>query len=148
MPTGGSAFLYLFDADAQARSAEIVGALKKLAGVESVLKDADFVRLGLPKSSENMEMPQLILTTRPGFSFGDAVSGEPVADAGGHKGTHGHLPESRFMHATFVAAGAGIKSGVRLKTIRNIDVAPTIARLLGVPLPSAEGRVLTEILSK
>jgi hypothetical protein len=30
--------------------------------------------------------------------------------------------------------------------VHNVDVAPTIARLLGVDLPSATGRVLTEAL--
>lgn len=148
VPTGGSAFLYLFDDKAAARSAEIVIALKKLQGVESILGPSEFTKLGLPDPHENSEMPQLILTTRPGFCFGDAVLGKPLVDAGGHKGTHGHRPELPFMYATFVAAGAGIKPGVRLTTIDNIDVAPTIARLLGVPLPSAEGRVLTEILAK
>lgn len=52
------------------------------------------------------------------------------------------------MQATFVAAGAGIKPGARLKTIANIDVAPTIARLLKLPLPTAEGRVVTEFLAE
>jgi hypothetical protein len=93
-------------------------------------------------------MPQLMLTTRPGFCFKDDVLGEPIVRAGGHKGTHGHRPEPAFMHATFVAAGAGIKVGARLKTIDNIDVAPTIAALLRVRLPAAEGRVLTEILAE
>jgi predicted AlkP superfamily pyrophosphatase or phosphodiesterase len=146
--TGGSAFLYLFDEQAAARSAEIVAALKKVEGVESVLGPAEFTKLGLPDPSENSEMPQLILTTRPGFCFKDDVLGEPVAPARGHKGTHGHRPESAFMQATFVAAGAGIKPGTRLKTIDNIDVAPTIAALLGLRLPAAEGRVLTEILAQ
>jgi predicted AlkP superfamily pyrophosphatase or phosphodiesterase len=148
VPTGGSAFLYLFDDRALARSAEIVESLRKLQGVESVLGPAEFTRMGLPDPIENPEAPQFILTTVPGFCFGDALSGEPVVDAGGHKGTHGHRPEPSFMHATFVAAGVGIKPGVRLKTIDNIDVAPTIAKLLGVSLPSAEGRVLTEILAR
>ncbi len=148
VPTGGSAFLYLFDDKAAARSAQIVATLKTLEGVESILGPAEFTKLGLPDPKENSEMPQLVLTTRPGFCFSDAIRGEPVVDAGGHKGTHGHRPEPPFMHATFVAAGAGIKPGVRLKTIDNIDVAPTIARLLRVPLPSAEGRVLTEILAR
>jgi len=148
VPTGGSAFLYLFDEKAVSRSPEITRALKTLPGVESILGPAEFTKLGLPDPKENSEMPQLILTTRPGNCFGDAVSGEPVADAGGHKGTHGHRPEAAFMHATFIAAGAGIKPGIRLKTIESIDVAPTIARLLRVPLPSAEGRVLTEILAE
>jgi predicted AlkP superfamily pyrophosphatase or phosphodiesterase len=147
-PTGGSAFVYLFDDKAIAGTERIVAECKKLKGVESVLRSADFAKLGLADPNENAEMPQLILTTRPGFSFGDAVSGEPVVDAGGRKGTHGHLPESGFMHATFIAAGAGIKPGVRLKRIENIDVAPTIARLLRISLPTAEGRVVQEILGK
>jgi hypothetical protein len=50
------------------------------------------------------------------------------------------------MNAIFVAAGAGIKIGQRLTTVENIDIAPTIARLLAVPLPSASGHVLEEIL--
>jgi hypothetical protein len=29
----------------------------------------------------------------------------------------------------------------------NLDIAPTAARLLGVQLPGAQGRVLTEILA-
>jgi predicted AlkP superfamily pyrophosphatase or phosphodiesterase len=147
-PTGGSAFVYLFDDKAVSQTERIVAELSKLAGVESVLRAADFAKLGLPDPRENSEMPQLILTTRPGFSFGDAVAGEPVVDAGGHKGTHGHRPEPGYMQATFVAAGAGIKAGMKLKQIENIDVAPTIARLLKVPFPSAEGRVLSEILDQ
>jgi predicted AlkP superfamily pyrophosphatase or phosphodiesterase len=148
VPTGGSAFLYLFDEKAVSRSAEISRALKTLPGVESILGPAEFLKLGLPDPKENSEMPQLILTTRPGYCFGDAMTGEPIVDAGGHKGTHGHRSEAPFMHATFIAAGAGIKPRVQLKTIENVDVAPTIARLLRVPLPSAEGRVLTEILAE
>jgi hypothetical protein len=50
--------------------------------------------------------------------------------------------------ATFIAVGAGIKPGTRLKTFSNLDVASTIANLLSVPLPTAEGRVLKEILSE
>ena len=145
--TGGSAFVYLFDKQAQARSAEIRAELKKLEAVGSVSESAEFAKLGLPRPEENPEMPQLVLTTRPGYAFDDATIGEPIADAGGHKGCHGHRPEPPFMQATFVAWGAGIRAGARIKTIENIDVAPTIARLLHVPLPTAEGRVVNEVLS-
>jgi predicted AlkP superfamily pyrophosphatase or phosphodiesterase len=145
--TGGSAFVYLFDKQAQARSAEIRAELKKLDAVESVLDPAEFEKLGLPRPEENAEMAQLVLTTRPGFSFDDTAIGDPIADAGGHKGCHGHRPEPPYMHATFIAWGAGIRAGARLKTIENIDVAPTIAHLLRVPLPAAEGRVAGEVLA-
>jgi predicted AlkP superfamily pyrophosphatase or phosphodiesterase len=92
-------------------------------------------------------MAQLVVTTGPGFSFGDTVLGDVVVKAKGLKGTHGHLPRQAYMHATFLAAGAGIKAGARLRTIESVDVAPTIARMLGIHLPKSEGRVLTEILT-
>jgi predicted AlkP superfamily pyrophosphatase or phosphodiesterase len=144
--TGGSAFVYLFDQRAQARASEIRADLKKLDGIESVLEPAQFEKLGLPRPDDNPEMAQLVLTTRPGFAFDDAVVGEPVADAGGHKGCHGHRPEPAYMHATFIAWGAGIRADTRLKTIENIDVAPTIAQLLHVQLPTSEGRIANQIL--
>jgi len=36
--------------------------------------------------------------------------------------------------------------GAALGTIDNVDVAPTIARLLGLTLPDVDGRVLVEAL--
>ena len=34
------------------------------------------------------------------------------------------------MNAIFVASGPGIKRGVKLASIRNLDVAPTVAQLI------------------
>ena len=51
------------------------------------------------------------------------------------------------MHALFVAAGAGVKSGEKLKIINNVDVAPTIVHLLGLKM-TADGRVLKEALTR
>lgn len=144
---GGAAFVYLFDEAAVSRSADITAALKQLDGVETVLTSSDFARRGLPDPSDNSEMPQLILTARAGFSFGEAISGDSAVGAGGRKGTHGQPPELTAMRATFIAVGAGIKPDVRLKSIDIIDVAPTIARLLELKLP-AEGRVLEGILAR
>jgi hypothetical protein len=50
------------------------------------------------------------------------------------------------MHASFVAWGAGIKRGAVVKDIRNLDVAPTMAHLLGLEMKNVEGRVLAELL--
>ena len=51
------------------------------------------------------------------------------------------------MYANFVVAGAGIKKGVVLDEISNMDVAPTIAAVLGVKMKDTDGRVLREILT-
>ena len=61
-------------------------------------------------------------------------------------GTHGFLPSRPPMATGFIAAGPGIRPGVAIERARLIDVAPTIARLLGVSTPAVEGRVLDEIL--
>ena len=52
------------------------------------------------------------------------------------------------MNSLFVASGQGIRDGVTLPVIENIDVAPTVARILGLELPSTDGRVLTEVLKE
>ncbi|MNY39739.1 hypothetical protein D3C86_1744410 [compost metagenome] len=52
------------------------------------------------------------------------------------------------MHAVCYMAGPGLKKGVVLPPIRTIDVAPTLAKLMGIPAPAqATGRVLTEVLA-
>jgi hypothetical protein len=50
------------------------------------------------------------------------------------------------MSGIFIAWGRGIKPGLKLGTVDNIDVAPTIAGFLDQRLATAEGKVLREIL--
>jgi predicted AlkP superfamily pyrophosphatase or phosphodiesterase len=64
------------------------------------------------------------------------------------KGTHGYDPNQPGLHATFVAWGAGIRPHAKLGTMNNIDVAPTIAELLGLKFENADGRALESILVK
>lgn len=148
VPQGGSAFVYVLDNE---KRDETIALLKeKLAAIEgitAVLTPKQFGKLGLPSPQANPEAPHLVLTTGPGYSFADAVTGDAVVSAGGLKGSHGHDPAPEYMHATFIAAGAGIKPGVKLDTIRNTDVAPTIARLMGFSMKDVDGMVLTEILA-
>ncbi len=62
-------------------------------------------------------------------------------DAGGHGSD-----EDVVLRTPLVLAGRGIRTGAR-GTARQIDVAPTIAALLGIPIPAAaEGRVLLDAL--
>ncbi len=62
-------------------------------------------------------------------------------DEGGHGG-----PEPEVLETPLVLAGRGVRSGIRSES-RQVDVAPTIAALLGLPLPgAAQGRVLVEAL--
>ena len=61
------------------------------------------------------------------------------------KGNHGHEPELG-PQPIFVARGPAFQEGAVLKTARLIDIAPTLAAVLGQEMPQAEGRCLTELL--
>jgi hypothetical protein len=61
---------------------------------------------------------------------------------GGHGGR-----EAEVSNVPLVLAGSGIIAGATARDARLIDVAPTVAALLGVPAPGcAEGRALVELL--
>jgi len=57
-------------------------------------------------------------------------------------GGHGHDPRRPELHAFFLASGTGIRPGTRLGMIRQTDIGPTVAKLLGLELRGAEGRPL------
>lgn len=90
----------------------------------------------------------------PSAAFVVGVSGE-YSVGGGYdgalvvatrpRGTHGYLPELPEMNSSFFIGGANVPRGRNLGTIDMRDVAPTLAKLLGVKLPAAEGR---DVLSK
>ncbi len=66
----------------------------------------------------------------------------------GHRAAGGHGgDEADVRGAWLVAAGRGVKAAAELPPGRLVDVAPTLAALLGVPAPrDALGRTLVELL--
>ncbi|MBE7537820.1 MAG: alkaline phosphatase family protein [Opitutaceae bacterium] len=145
---GGIAFIYVTD---PARRTELIPKLKSLfvgaEGVDRVIDGTSAPGLGMPGPDENQAMGDLILFARAGFSFSGSAAGEveshPSVDYGG---SHGYPADDPEMDGIFVASGGGIREEVVLDRVSNMDVAPTIAHLLDVPLPNVEGRVIDEIL--
>ncbi|ATB31389.1 alkaline phosphatase family protein [Melittangium boletus] len=65
-----------------------------------------------------------------------------------YRGMHGSFSPVD-VHNTLLAAGPDFKQGLTSTfPSGNTDVAPTVAHLLGLPLPTAQGRVLVEALAK
>lgn len=69
----------------------------------------------------------------------------------GTTGQHGFWPERRDMHAILYLAGPGVPAGARLSPVRHVDVAPTLAALVGLPAPPCStgehgGHALGELL--
>lgn len=82
-----------------------------------------------------------VVGAKPGYSFGGGLDG-PITRPAKPGGTHGYLPELAEMDSSFFIAGPGIPAGRNLGRIDMRDIAPTLARLLGIALPAAEGRDL------
>jgi predicted AlkP superfamily phosphohydrolase/phosphomutase len=62
-------------------------------------------------------------------------------------GVHLCLPACHEMHAAVILGGGGVKKKERGYPMSVIDLAPTIAHLMGTPIPKhAEGNVLKEFL--
>lgn len=147
IPEGGSAMLYV---TRSARKAELLPLLKAefsaVNGISRVLEPAEFASLGFPPPNDRMA--DLVLFAADRHAFDSTAEGETVTDvpAGSTPGAHGYISTDSAMDAVFVASGPGIKRGVKLGLIRNLDVAPTIATLLGLEMKNVEGRVLKEIL--
>jgi predicted AlkP superfamily pyrophosphatase or phosphodiesterase len=150
MTQGGIAFVYVTD---PARRAELLPKLKlrfaQTEGVDRVLDGDEAPTLGMPTPAENQGMGDLILYAKNGYAFRNDVGGDLVATpAVNYAGTHGYLSSDPELDAIFIISGRGIKKGVVMERMDNVDVAPTVARLLGITLPNPDGRVLEEVLAK
>lgn len=85
----------------------------------------------------------IILEAAPGVHFSSSHRGL-VREASWSKAGHGYDPDRPDQLASFIAAGAGVRS-VQLKQVSMLDLAPTIALLLELDLPGAEGKPLIEL---
>jgi hypothetical protein len=118
-------------------------------GVEAVIDGNDGPTLGMPTPRENQGMGDLVLYAKAGFAFKNDVGGEAVtAPSVNYGGTHGYRNSDPELDGIFIASGRGIAKGVTLEHMANLDVAPTIARLMSLKLPDVDGRVLEEILTR
>lgn len=150
MTQGGLAFVYVND---PARKAELLPKLKELfagtAGVDRVIDGKDARTLGMPTPEENAGMGDLVLYAKAGHAFNNSAEGDAVtAPTVNYAGTHGFFNGDPELDGIFIASGRGIKKGVVLPRMANLDVAPTIAKLMGLVLPQPDGRVLEEILTR
>ena len=76
-----------------------------------------------------------------GYAMAAGLRG-PLVSPGSQRGTHGYFPEHPEMRATLIIQGPGVRRRGSLGEVDMRDIAPTIAKLLEVPLPSADGRPL------
>ncbi|HVU89887.1 MAG TPA: ectonucleotide pyrophosphatase/phosphodiesterase [Pirellulales bacterium] len=146
---GGAALVYIDERENRAALVDRVRkALSGKEGVAKIVAAADFADHRLAQPAVEPRSPDFLLLAEEGWSFGDSAIGPPtIAAPPGRKGAHGHDEHLPAMDAVFVAWGRGIKAGTHLERVSNIDVAPTVARLLNLALDNVDGKPISGALA-
>lgn len=117
--------------------------------------EARFIPTG-PGSSADMSHPtrtgDVVAFSYPPYQFDAATPGTLVARSA-FFGQHGYVPDVQNLaaninvRATFIAGGGEVSRRGVAKDVRTIDLAPTLAYVLGVPTPQhSQGVVRLDIL--
>lgn len=125
------------DIEAKNKAGEV---LRKLAadpanGIVKVIDNAEAKKMGgFPDAA-------FVVFVKPGYNLGGSFTGDIVREtkAGG---THGLLRDLPEMDSSFFIVGAGVPKGKVFDRIDMRDIAPTLAGIIGVKLPNAEGKDL------
>ncbi|HET7838355.1 MAG TPA: ectonucleotide pyrophosphatase/phosphodiesterase [Rectinemataceae bacterium] len=138
--SGGSAFVHTRPGDAGAealvRSALEAAAADPAMGIEAILDRGGIAALHGDGDAS------FALLARPGFQFLEEFGG-PLAETESRPGAfgadHGYSPELPGYRSLLLAAGPGIRSGRLAGEIEMVDVAPSLARLMGLEFPAGDG---------
>src|SRR5436190_1823740 len=150
----GSDYLFVPDANIETVKAAVVSLQSRLQFGAIFVSDkygeiAGTLPMSLIKTetSGNGRAPDIIVS----FSYDENVavagkSGISYASSINRRGDHGSFSPTD-THISLMASGPDFKSGLHdpLPTA-NVDVAPTVARILKFSMPAVQGRVLEEAL--
>ena len=138
---GGMAAIMMHDPNDRATEQQVRELLAKLAadpnnGIAAIL-DRDAIKKtgGFPDAA-------FLVVLKPGYLTGAATSGDLVTPISGRKGSHGFSPEFPEMRASFFMSGAGIAHHRDLGVIDMRQIAPTVAKILNLRMPSAKAEPL------
>lgn len=137
---GGSAAIVLKDPSDSATLAKVREVLASAQmdaanGIDRVL-DAEQLhqRGGYPNAS-------FFVSLQPGWGLATTLAAPVVAKAK-TGGTHGELPDVPELRSAFFLLGPGIPAGRSLGLIDMRDIAPTLGYVMGLALPTADGKNL------
>ncbi|HEY6899293.1 MAG TPA: ectonucleotide pyrophosphatase/phosphodiesterase [Puia sp.] len=139
---GGSAFLHLRNPDDKQTLAAVQELIARLPASQRklfrVVSREEIAAIGGdPRAA-------LALSAEQGIAFAASEQGEPLRASRG--GTHGYFPDFREIQTGFIAVGPGLKKDMTIPVMGLEDVAPLVAKLLGLELPSARGSLYPGLL--
>lgn len=137
--SGGSAQIKLKDPQSDAVHRKVRTILDRLlndpdSGVMKVLtRKETVVRKGFPEAD-------YVIVSKPGYEIREDIIGEYYSPTVFQKAQHGYAEELSDMRASFYMEGINIPAKNDIGELDLIDIAPTLAHIMGFSMPSAEGK--------
>ena len=143
---GGSAYLHIRKDDKEAEKS-VLEVLKKIMEKDQYGIDALYYREEL-NSLHIDKTIQYMVEAKQGYSFDDNLHKTTIEDLEEESmkyATHGYLPDKDNYRCNLIISGDKIRKEHELGPVEMVDIAPTMAKILGIEFNSCDGRCLDEI---
>ena len=138
---GGSAYLHIKKDDQEAERLTLNKIKEILSvgkyGIEDLYNRTDLDKLHIHKSIKYM------VEAKRGYCFDESISNTTIEDLESQRkkySTHGYRENKDNYKCNLLISGEMIKNNTSLENLAMVDVAPTIARLLGISFPNCDGK--------
>jgi len=146
--TGGKAYLHIKEGDTEAEQIALTTLNDAMAtekyGIEEIYDSSVLETLHGHKDIK------YVVEAKVGYAFEDSLkipTVENYIDQGIKFATHGYSPEKPNYKCNFIVAGRDIKKGHDLGPIEMVDIAPTMAEILGLNFYECDGEALEGIFN-
>lgn len=146
--SGGAGAVYLQDAKNEAAAKEIEAIFAEVHRVEAspiwrIISRQDAAKLGTdPRAA-------FFIEAAPGFVISEQAAGKRTTEKlskGTTQAVSGYIPSRSEMRGILIATGKGIALRTTIEYARLIDLAPTMARLLGLEINPVRGHAISKML--
>jgi predicted AlkP superfamily pyrophosphatase or phosphodiesterase len=138
--SGGVGQIKLKDPNNQVVQEKVKSILNQLiadkdSGIMEVItgKEAATKRKGFPEAD-------YVIISKPGYEVREDVIGEYYNSEPTQKAQHGYAEELPDMRASFYIEGVNIEKNKDIGELDLIDIAPTLAYIMGFSMPTADGK--------
>ncbi len=145
---GGAAAIYLKDANDEVKAKEVQAIFAEVHKNEAspiwrVISRQDAAKLGADPQAA------FFIEAAPGFIFSEQAAGKKITEKLGKdaiQAVSGYSPSRSEMRGILIGSGKGIRPQTTIEYARLIDLAPTMARLLGLELKPTRGHAISEMI--
>lgn len=143
---GGSAYLHIQPGDEEAErlALNVIGEYMKddSCGIDNIHARDDLDVLHVDSSTKYM------LEAKKGYCFDESLNERTIVDLdqeGVTFATHGYSPDKEDYRCNVIISGNKVKNDYPIGELEMVDIAPTMARILGIDFNACDGRPLDEI---